>query len=79
MAVLRLKEITGEGAVIHADSGRGSDYTLCGYAYEGSAMRDEGDTTLVLVERGKINCPNCLQIIRYAKTIPARMLAKPAS
>jgi hypothetical protein len=60
-----------EGDTIHVDH-PGMDMTLCGFAQEGV----DGDEHLLPVSRGKISCPHCLQIIHYAKAVPARYLAK---
>lgn len=56
---------------IHAGGASGNDYTLCGCALEG----ENGDTEMDEVTRGRINCPDCIGIIRHCKTIPARLLA----
>ena len=66
-----------EGDVVHADSGDGHDFTLCGYALEGAC--DGYDSECVEIYRGKIDCPKCLHIISYSKSIPASVLANPTS
>lgn len=72
----RWLEVEPSGArVIHADEAGGADYTLCGYAPEGACMGDDDDVACRAIYRGKINCHRCLAIIRYAKSIPARLLA----
>jgi hypothetical protein len=38
-------------------------------------MGDDDDVACRAIYRGKINCHRCLAIIRYAKSIPARLLA----
>jgi hypothetical protein len=40
---------------------------------EGACMGDE-DGECAPVGRGKIDCPDCVRIIQYAKSIPARLL-----
>lgn len=72
----RLKEITENGPLIHADDPNEGDRTLCGYAYEGSCCEGEGDSGVIEVGRGKINCRSCLAIINHCKAIPSRILAK---
>lgn len=67
----RIREFTPNGPVIHAEGVTESDRTLCGYAEEGSAMAGAGDSGWHYVTRGKINCPQCLQIIRHCKLIQA--------
>jgi hypothetical protein len=70
----RLKEITENGPLIHADDPNEGDRTLCGYAFEGSCC--DGDTGVIEVDRGEINCRSCLAIIYHSKAIPNRFLAK---
>lgn len=71
----RLREDIGGGKYhIHLDAGDGDGRTLCGYAYEGSCT-DGKDHGVVPVARGKVNCRTCLGIIRYCKSVPAKMLA----
>ncbi len=69
--LVKLKEETERGPVIHAEAPFGADYTLCGCAPEG----ENGDEPLVIVNLGKITCPDCLTIIRYCKNIPSCALA----
>jgi len=76
MTFQRLRERTEAGYVIHADN-NAFDATLCGYAYEGSAIQGEGDSGVEEVTRGKINCADCLRIIWHSKGIPNRALAEP--
>lgn len=63
----------GNGTV-HLDGGDGNDLTFCGYALEGACLDDE-DEACIPVTRGRINCQKCLQMIRLAKSIPARRCA----
>jgi hypothetical protein len=71
MSMQRLKEKTAKGKfTIHVSGALNDDRTLCGYAYEGSCMETEGDHGVEPVERGKVNCPMCLTIINYCKSIP---------
>ncbi len=66
----------GEGRrleTVHAGSGTGHDTTLCGDALEGND--DNGFTPLVEVQ-ARINCPACLAVIRYAKSIPASAMVR---
>lgn len=64
----RFRESDG---TIHSE-GAISDYTLCGVALEEG--RDGAE--LVEVARGKVDCADCLTIIRFVKTIPARLLRR---
>lgn len=64
-----------EGEIIHAGPSDGNDYTLCGYALEGECSPG-GEVETIKVDRGKINCEKCITIVRYAKAIPSRYLAK---
>jgi hypothetical protein len=74
MAFQRLRERVGGKWVIHADN-NSFDATLCGYAYEGSCVSNEGDSGVEEVGRGKINCADCLRIIWHCQGIPKRFLA----
>lgn len=65
------------GGFIHAASSNGNDVTFCGYALEGAAFDSADDQHCVPASRGKINCPNCLLMIRTAKAISARYLEDP--
>ena len=66
-----MKENAPTGPVIHADDPNQGDGTLCCFAFEG----EDGDTPLTFVDRGRINCPVCLAIIRHCKAIPGSLLA----
>jgi hypothetical protein len=74
MSWSRYREKTKNGYVIHADVESGDGRTLCGYALEGSCVDGETDTGAEITERGKINCPDCLRIIRHCKQIPQTVL-----
>ena len=67
----RLTENTPNGPVIHADDPNQGDGTLCCLAFEG----EDGESYLTPVDRGRINCPVCLAIIRHCKAISSRLLA----
>lgn len=68
---------TEHSAIIHCEGADGYDATLCGYVLEGEASyRAGGGAECVEVTRGKIDCPRCLCIIRFSKTIPSRMLKR---
>lgn len=69
--ITRFKERTEDGFVIHAGPSSGLDVTLCGYALEGEAATHGGMETPVEVFRGKINCPACVNLILYCKSIPS--------
>lgn len=59
------------------DSGRGNDTTFCGYAMEGEACEaDWSGQELIETTRGKITCEVCIELIRYAKTVPASRMKK---
>lgn len=66
-----LRENTADGPVIHLD-GNSQDYTLCGYAYEGAC--DGRDIAMTITKRGKINCPTCVRIWKYCRTIAPRYI-----
>ncbi len=73
----RLKEETETGYVIHLDGPILADgRTLCGYAFEGNPGDDDAPPVTV-VERGKINCMACLNIIWHCQDVPKRLLAPP--
>ena len=74
MSFQRLRERVDDKWVIHVD-GASFDATLCGYAYEGSCIKGEGDSGVEEVKRGKINCADCLRIIWHCQDIPKRVLA----
>lgn len=76
MSVVRWKEQTPDGPIIHSGAADGVDYTLCGYALEGECAEEGGDEETHHVNRGRISCPDCLRVIRFCKTIPAKMLAR---
>lgn len=59
----------------HAADALGDGRTLCGYAYEGSCIKSEGDHGVTESPRGKVDCETCLRIIRYCKRVPASALA----
>jgi len=44
--------------------------TATGYAPTRSYIAGEDDHGVEEVARGKVNCPDCLRIIRHAKAIP---------
>lgn len=61
-----------EVVFVHAQSGTGQDYTLCGMALEGMGRKyDCGDDWHSFsVDTGeKINCPSCKRIIKYCKSL----------
>ena len=53
-------------AFVHLDSGNGHDFTFCGLSLDG-----DPDTTGEFVElkRGKITCPDCIQMIKHARSV----------
>lgn len=54
----------------HAPSANGNDATLCGYAYEGEGLDDTDPIADELVDSDqRVNCPDCVTIIRYCKAI----------
>ncbi len=75
--VQRLKERHPNGPIIHVEGANGDDRTLCGYVYEGSAMKGEDDTSLEYVKRGLINCADCIGIIHHCELISRRYFARP--
>jgi hypothetical protein len=74
MQFRRLLERTPSGPVLHLDGNCGDARTLCGYAYEGECAGDTGGAPVTLLSQGRVTCADCLSIVRYAKTIPARYL-----
>lgn len=48
------------------------DYTLCGITMDG----DEKTAGSYVVKRGRINCPRCIEIIKYCKKFNARDIKK---
>ena len=57
--------------LVHFGSPDGNDYFLCGFAYEGEDGRDCADPT-----RGRVNCPRCIEVVRFCKTIKTREMRK---
>lgn len=76
MVVTKLRERNAAGYIIHAGRHDGLDMTLCGYAEEGECADDGGDEGLTEVFRGKVDCPECVGIILYCKSIPAKTFHK---
>ena len=75
--IKRLRERLHDRTIIHCDGVDGNDYTLCGYATEGEQSGwNGGGLPVESVTRGKISCDQCLRIIRFAKQVPSRFLAK---
>lgn len=71
--IKRYSEVAGRYAVIHAGTHGGNDYTLCGAALDG----EDGDSSMMGTRR-RITCQECIRIIRYCKSIPARLVNAPA-
>jgi hypothetical protein len=72
----RCRENIGRGKFrIHISDAFNDGRTLCGYAYEGNPG-DDTEFGVAIVARGKVDCGSCLQIIRYCKSVPARMLSR---
>lgn len=68
MSVTRFIDIeTGD---VHLAGGDGNDLVFCGVALEG----ENGDAPMIETRRHKITCDTCLRMIRYAKTVPAKVL-----
>jgi len=53
---------------VHCDRAHGSDFTLCGFTLDG----DQGEITETSGSR--IDCPDCLAVIRFCRSISARSL-----
>ena len=70
MAHIKIK--TDYGEFVHA-SRKMNNYTLCG-------IETDGDETIGIakgvVTNEKINCPDCIEIITYCKSIKNSALAK---
>lgn len=65
----RYSEVVENYVLIHAGPSDGYDMTLCGVALEG----EHGDNVMQPTRR-RITCGRCVGIIRYCKSIPARLL-----
>lgn len=70
---MRSFQISEEPGVFHADGYDGTDYTLCGTAFEGV----DGDAEVTPSTR-RINCPKCVAIILAAKRYKSRDFVKDA-
>lgn len=60
--------------IIHCNPADGCDYFLCGAAMDG----EDGNGTAKETPR-RVNCPECIRIIKFCKTVRARELRVAAS
>ena len=55
-----------EKRLVHCEAANGQDYTLCGFTLDG----DQGP--IDEVSDSKINCPDCIGIINFCRSLPLR-------
>lgn len=58
-----------ERGIVHCEAANGQDYTLCGFTLDG----DMGETVEIVAS--KINCPDCVGILRFCETVPKRSIS----
>lgn len=63
------------GSGFHCEGTDGADFTLCGFSLDG----DQGDISEVARNPPRVDCPRCLAIIRFCRTMPARAIGRAAS
>lgn len=62
-----LRETVAVVPITHAENPLGGDYTLCGFSSDG----ETGSSFMEkVIGNAQINCPECLKIIQYCKSIP---------
>lgn len=76
MAFRRLLERTPQGPLLHLYGYSGDDRTLCGLAFEGECARGVQSEPSTLLASGRVTCPDCIRIVRYCRTIPAKYLKR---
>lgn len=72
--MLRFKERNANGDIIHAQGPEG-DRTLCGYACEGECNGIAGYPPLTSVDRGRVNCADCITVIMWCRDVTNHQLA----
>lgn len=58
-----------EASLVHCGPADGNDFTLCGFTLDG----DQGE--IVEWDGSRIDCPQCLAIIKFCRSIHARSLS----
>ena len=68
MKIIPRKFYEVEAKLLHCEGVDGNDFTLCGFTLDG----DQGE--ILDWEGGRIDCPQCLAIIRFCQSINGRSL-----
>ena len=69
MKVTPKKYLEMDDQIVHCDGVGGNDFTLCGFSLDG----DQGE--IIPWDVSRIDCPQCLAIIHFCRSISARSLS----
>lgn len=61
-----------EKGIFHCEAAGGPDYTLCGFSLDG----DQGEIVEATGRGFKINCGDCLGIIRFCRSVRQDSLSR---